>query len=155
MSRLKELRSYVDAELSQMIDEEKKISAAAHLYGVSLTATILAKKRGLDSELAAMAGMLHDLYAYKSGTYEDHAHQGAGVARNILEKLDLTTMEETDAICSAIYHHDDKLLVDSPMDELLKDADVIDHCFKDLSKPVKEKEQKRFDALCKELKIQL
>ncbi len=155
MSRLKELRSYVDEELSQMIDEEKKISAAAHLYGVSLTATILAKKRGLDSELAAMAGMLHDLYAYKSGTYEDHAHQGAGVARNILEKLDLTTMEETDAICSAIYHHDDKLLVDSPMDELLKDADVIDHCFKDLSKPVKEKEQKRFDALCKELKIQL
>ena len=26
------------------------------------------------------------------------------------------------------------------MDELLKDADVIDHCFKDSSKPVKEKE---------------
>ena len=26
------------------------------------------------------------------------------------------------------------------MDELLKDADVIDHCFKDVSKPVKEKD---------------
>ena len=37
------------------------------------------------------------------------------------------------------------------MDELLKDADVIDHCFKDASKPIKEKEQKRYDALCKEL----
>ena len=49
------------------------------------------------------------------------------------------------------YHHDDKAAVDSPMDELLKDADVIDHCFKDASKPVKEKEQKRYDALCKEL----
>ncbi|SDI79338.1 HD domain-containing protein [Pseudobutyrivibrio sp. 49] len=155
MSRLKELRSYVDAELSLLQDEEKKISATAHLYGVSLVATILAKRRGIDSELSAMAGMLHDLYAYKNGTYEDHAHQGAGMARNILEKLDLTTMEETDAICSAIYHHDDKLVVDSPMDEILKDADVIDHCFKDLSKPVKEKEQKRFEALCKELKIQL
>ena len=35
-------------------------------------------------------------------------------------------------------------------DELLKDADVFDHCFKDASKPVKEKEQKRYDALCKE-----
>ena len=32
-----------------------------------------------------------------------------------------------------------------------EDADVIDHCFKDASKPVKEKEQKRYDALCKEL----
>ncbi|MBE5917857.1 MAG: hypothetical protein E7273_13580 [Pseudobutyrivibrio ruminis] len=46
---------------------------------------------------------------------------------------------------------DDKLVVDSPMDELLKDADVIDHCFKDSSKPVKDKEQQRYEALCKEL----
>lgn len=154
MSRLKELRAYVENEINQLEDEEKKLSAIEHLYGVSLSATILAKKRGLDSELAAIAGMLHDLHAYKSGSYDDHAHQGAGLARNILEKLDLTTMEETDAICSAIYHHDDKLVVDSPMDELLKDADVIDHCFKDVSKPIKEKEQNRYDSICKELGIQ-
>ena len=36
------------------------------------------------------------------------------------------------------------------MDELLKDADVIDHCLKDSSKAVKEKEQARFDNLCAE-----
>ena len=34
------------------------------------------------------------------------------------------------------------------MDELLKDADVIDHCFKDTAKPVKE--QARYDKLCAE-----
>ena len=89
--------------------------------------------------------------AYKTGSYDDHAHLGADLARKILGKLELTTPEETDIICSAIYHHDDKAAIDSPMDELLKDADVIDHCFKDASKPVKEKEQKRYDALCKEL----
>ncbi len=150
MSRLKTLREYVDEEINKL-PEDKRVSATAHLYGVSLAATILAKKRGLDEELAAMAGMLHDLHAYKSGSYDDHAHLGAGLARNILEKLDLTTMEETDAICSAIYHHDDKLVTDSPMDELLKDADVIDHCFKDSSKSIKEKEQTRYEKLCKEL----
>ena len=48
------------------------------------------------------------------------------------------------------YHHDDKLTVDSPMDEVLKDADVIHHCVNDLSKPIKEKEQARFDSLMKE-----
>ena len=53
-------------------------------------------------------------------------------------------------ICSAIYHHDDKLVVDSSMDEVLKDADVIHHCMNDLSKPIKEKEQARFDKLCAE-----
>ncbi len=151
MGRLKELRTYIDKKLNKIEDEDKRISATAHLYGVSLAAQMLAKKRGLDQELAAMAGMLHDMHAYKTGSYDDHAHLGADLAKEILGELGLTTPEETDIICSAIYHHDDKATIDGPMDELLKDADVIDHCFKDASKPVKEKEQKRYDALCTEL----
>ena len=151
MSRLKELRAYLDKKLNKIDDDDKRISATAHLYGVSLAAQVLAKKRGLDPELAAMAGMLHDMYAYKTSSYDDHAHLGADYARKVLGKLELTSLEETDIICSAIYHHDDKASIDGPMDELLKDADVFDHCFKDTSKPVKEKEQKRFEALCKEL----
>ena len=150
MSRLKELRKIVDAELNRMEDPDKRISATAHLYGVSLAATMIAKKRGLDPEIASMAAMLHDLHAYKSGSYDDHAHLGADLARQILTELALTDEAETEQICSAIYHHDDKLVVDSPMDEVLKDADVIDHCLKDSSKPVKEKEQARFEALCAE-----
>ena len=150
MSRLKELRNYVDAEIDKMEDPDKRTSAIAHLYGVSLAATMIAKKRGLDPEIASMAAMLHDLHAYNTGSYDDHAHKGADLARKILEELKLTDEKETDIICSAIYHHDDKLVVDSPMDELLKDADVIDHCLKDSSKAVKEKEQARFDKLCAE-----
>lgn len=150
MSRLKELRKYVDAELNKMEDVDKRTSAINHLYGVSLAATMIAKKRGLDPELAAMAAMLHDLHAYKTGSYDDHAHKGAELAREILEDLDLTDAAETDTICSAIYHHDDKLTVDGLMDEVLKDADVIHHCMNDMSKPIKEKEQARFDKLSKE-----
>jgi len=150
MSRLKELRKYVDGKLNEMEDEDKRISAASHLYGVSLAAVMIAKKRGMDTELSAMAAMLHDLYAYESGSYDDHAHKGAELARNILDALSLTNEEETDMICSAVFHHDDKLAVDSPMDEVLKDADVIHHCMNDLSKPVKDKEKTRFENLCKE-----
>jgi UTP:GlnB (protein PII) uridylyltransferase len=101
-----------------------------------------------------MAAMLHDLYAYKSGSYEDHAHKGAELARKILGKLELTTQEETDIICSAIEHHDDKYSVDGPMDELLKDADVIHHCLNDVSKPVKDKEKARFESLCREFGLE-
>lgn len=90
MSRLKELRAYVDNKLNK-IDDDKRISAVAHLYGVALAAQVLAKKRGLDPELAAMAGMLHDMHAYKTGSYDDHAHLGADLARKILGKLELTT----------------------------------------------------------------
>ena len=150
MSRLKELRKYVDAELNKIEDAEKRTSAIAHLYGVSLAATMIAKKRGLDPEIAAMAAMLHDLHAYKTGSYDDHAHKGADLARKILTELELTDEAETDMICSAIYHHDDKASEDSPMDEVLKDADVIYHCMNDPAKPVKEKEQARYDRLCGE-----
>ncbi len=150
MGRLKELRKYVDGKLNEMSDEDKRNSAIVHLYGVSLAATMIARKRGLDPELASMAAMLHDLYAYESGSYDDHAHKGADLARRILGELGFTSDEETEQICSAIYHHDDKLVVDSPMDEVLKDADVIHHCMNDLSKAIKEKEQARYDSLCKE-----
>ena len=150
MSRLKELRKYVDAELNKMEDADKRTSAIAHLYGVSLAVTMIAKKRGLNPEIAAMAAMLHDLHAYKTGSYDDHAHKGADIAGEILRELGLTNAEETEVICSAIYHHDDKLVVDGPMDEVLKDADVIHHCMNDLSKPIKEKEQARYDKLCEE-----
>ncbi len=150
MSRLKDLRKYIDSELNKMEDADKRTSAIAHLYGVSLAATMIAMKRGLDPELASMAAMLHDLHAYKSGSYDDHAHKGAELAKSILNDLNLTDESETEIICSAIYHHDDKLVIDGPMDELLKDADVIHHCMNDLSKPIKEKEQERFDKLCAE-----
>ena len=150
MGRLKELRKYVDAQINEMTDADKRTSAIAHLYGVSLAATMIAKKRGLDPEIASMAAMLHDLHAYKTGSYDDHAHLGADLAREILSELKLTDEDETELICSAIYHHDDKLVTDSPMDEVLKDADVIHHCMNDLSKDIKEKEQARYLNLCAE-----
>ncbi len=150
MSRLKDLRKYVNKELNKIEDADKRTSAIAHLYGVSLAATMIAKKRGLDPEIASMAAMLHDLHAYKTGSYDDHAHLGADLARKVLKKLELTNEAETEQICSAIYHHDDKLTVDSPMDEVIKDADVIHHCMNDLSKQVKEKEQARFEKLFEE-----
>ena len=153
MGRLKELRKYVDGELNRMKDMDKRNSAIVHLYGVSLAATMIAKKRGLDPEITSMAAMLHDLHAYKTGSYDDHAHKGADLAREILDELKLTDDVETELICSAIYHHDDKLITDSPMDEVLKDADVIHHCMHDLSKAVKEKEQARFEKLCTEFGI--
>lgn len=150
MSRLKDLRAIVLRELQKMDNEEKKASAIVHLSGVSLAAVLVAEKRGLDPELPAMAAMLHDMAAYMSGSYEDHAHRGAELAGTYLAELNQTTEEENELICSMIWHHDDKHVTDGPYDEVLKDADVIHHCFYDPSKPVKEKEQKRYDALRQE-----
>jgi hypothetical protein len=86
----------------------------------------------------------------KTGSYDEHEHKGSELAREILGKLELTTPEETDMICSAIYHHGDKLVVDAPFDELLKDADVISHTLNDPTKAIKDKEKARYDSLCEE-----
>ena len=153
MSRLKELRKYVYKELFKMDDQDELAAAITHLNGVALAATILAKKRGFDPEVAAMAGVLHDLHAYKTGSYDEHEHKGSELARQILKKLELTNPEETDLICSAIYHHGDKLVVDSPFDELLKDADVISHTLNDPTKAIKDNEKVRFESLYEELNI--
>ena len=153
MSRIKELQKEVYQILDKMDDSEKRAKAIAHLHGVSLAAVMIAKKRGQNAELAAMAGLLHDLYAYDSGSYDDHAHLGAEYSRKFLNKIGLTTPEETDIICTAIWHHDSKAETDSPMDELLKDADVIDHSLNDPTKEVKENEKARYAKLCEEFGI--
>ena len=151
MSRIKDLQKRVHKILKDnMDDNHMRAGAVAHLHGVSLAAVMIAKKRGENPELAAMAGLLHDLYAYRTGTYDDHAHKGAVYAREVLEKLDATSKEETDIICSAIWHHDSKAEIDSPMDEVLKDADVIHHSLGDPTKEVKEHEKMRYEKLCRE-----
>ena len=69
--------------------QNDRTSAIIHLNGVALAATMLAKKRGFDPEVAAMTGVLHDLHAYKTGSYDEHEHKGSELAREILEKLEL------------------------------------------------------------------
>ena len=104
--------------------------------------------------MAAMAGLLHDLYAYNSGSYDDHARKGADLAKKVLSDLGSVSNNEIDTICSAIWHHNDKENTDSPMDEVLKDADVIDHSLTDPTKAVKEHEMERFLRLCEEFGLE-
>ena len=47
-----------------------------------------------------MAGLLHDLYAYKSGSYDDHAHKGEDYAREVLDDLRITDANRCAAVSS-------------------------------------------------------
>lgn len=148
------MQKQVHRDLKCIEENHKRANAAAHLHGVSLAAVMIAKKRGENEELAAMAGLLHDLYAYRSGSYDDHAHKGAEYAGKVLRDMGITTEEETKIICSAIWHHDSKDTTDGPMDEILKDADVIHHSLGDPSKEVKPHELERYTRLCEEFGFQ-
>jgi HD superfamily phosphodiesterase len=152
-NRIERLRKYIDDILLNMKDTEERRCGYLHLYGVSQSCAMIALKRNQDVELATMAGMLHDLHSYKAMKTENHAEHGAVLARQILEELSLTTANETDLICSAIRNHSSKAIIHSAFDEVLKDADVLQHCLYNTLFPVMEHEKYRFQNLLTEFGI--
>lgn len=80
MNRLEHIRKTVDGLLYQQSDANERRCGFVHLYGVSAICALLAGRRGLDIELCAMAGMLHDLSSYESGDSTDHAQRSAARA---------------------------------------------------------------------------
>ena len=144
MDRMEAVRDVVDGILRDMPDGEERKFAYIHLYGVAQAAALIAKKRGENEELAVVAAMLHDIYSYKNAYTPDHAHKGAVIARAILNELKIFSIEEINLICSAIYRHSDKGTIDSPFDEVLKDADAMQHILYNPLFAVREQELERF-----------
>ncbi len=152
-NRIERLRKYIDEILLNMEEAQERRCGYLHLYGVSQTCAFIALKRNQDVELATMTGMLHDLHSYKAMNTKNHAEHGAVLARQILEDLSLTTENETDLICTAIRNHSSKEVTHSALDEVLKDADVLQHYLYNPLFPVMEREKGRLQNLLTEFFI--
>jgi len=128
MDRLEAVRQVVDEILRQQVDVAQGRAGFVHLYGVAAVGVLLALKRGLDPQLAALAGMLHDLWTYQTGLRDSrHGQHSAVLARQILGSHTTLGEAEIEAIAEAIARHSDKLAVDGELAELLKDADVLQY----------------------------
>ena len=147
MNRIEKVREYIDNVLLNIPDDAQKRCGYLHLYGVSQNCAMIAMKRSENVELAIIAGMLHDIYTYLTMDGIDHAHKGAVVAREILVSLHIFNCKEIDTICSAIHNHSDKDIKHLPFDEVLIDADVMQHCLYNPLLDVHEKETSRFENL--------
>ena len=122
----------------------------SHLYCVSHFCTLLALKRKMNVELATTCGMLHDI-ANVNGSGGNHALKGAEEAEELLRVINLYNDEEIKIITTAISRHIEKKAVHEPYNELLKDADVMSHCFYNNDFPVHEEEVDRYKNLLVEL----
>lgn len=89
----------------------------------------------------------------KGSNSTDHAHKGAGMAEKIMKSLNAFAEEEIKTVCTAIYNHSDKELLHTSFDEVLKDADVMQHCLYNPLFPVKEQEKMRYEMLRQEFGI--
>lgn len=132
-TRIDTVRQILDEKLNAIEEAENRRCAYVHLYGVGQAAAMLALKRGMGrkmAELAEIAGMLHDYTSYLVEESDDHAHKSAPYAKVLLEQTGEFTEEETEMVANAVYNHSDKGRVDTPFDEVLKDADALQHCLR-------------------------
>ncbi|MBU5676921.1 HD domain-containing protein [Alkaliphilus sp. MSJ-5] len=155
MNRLEEIRKIVDSILMEQPDLEERRCGFVHLYGVSCNCSLLALKRGMNAELCAIAGMLHDISSYKTGYSADHSKLSSVEARKILNESNYFEGDEIDIICSSISNHSNKHNVDGVYDEILKDADVLQHYLYNTNFQIIEHEKNRLNNLFKELGINL
>jgi len=148
MDRLKIIQDTLDSYISKS-DDLKKYSA--HSYGVSAFAALLAKKRGLDPEIAAIMGLLHDIYAIHAGTYDKHDIKGAAMAKEILSSTGLFSAKEIAIVEIAIVRHDARQETHGAYDEVLKDADILYPHLTNLPKEINPSVKERLNAMFKEL----
>ena len=153
MDRIEKVRKVVDGILLAMSDNDERRCAYVHLYGAAQAAAFIAQKRRDNVELTIIAAMLHDIYSYKSMDSQDHAHKGAVMAKVTLEELRIFSGEEISRVCLAIYRHSDKERIAEAFDEVLKDADVMQHILYNPLSAIKAAELKRFINLKKEFGI--
>jgi len=129
-TRIDTVRQVLDEKINAIEDADQHRCAYVHLYGVGQAAAMLALKRGMGrkmAELAEIAGMLHDYTSYFVEESDDHAHRSAPYVRALLTETGEFTEEEIEMVTNAVYNHSDKGRVDTPFDEVLKDADALQH----------------------------
>lgn len=154
MDRLEEIRIIVDQHIAKMAEENDRKFAYIHLYGVSQFATMLAIKRNINSEICAIAAMLHDIamYAFNCGRNK-HAEKSADYAKELLEQTGSFQEEEIKLIVYAISVHSNKLSKqDGVYAETLKDADVLSHYFYNPNIPISERDRVRLYYLLEMIK---
>ena len=141
MNRLGLVRNEIDAILLNQNNVEERRNGYVHLYGVAQCCSILAIKRGLDVELCAIIGMLHDIHTYKFDYVKDHAILGATEAENLMKELNVFTDEEIEIVRNSIFNHSDKKTKQDKYSELLKDADVLQNSLYNTTFEIKHKKR--------------
>ncbi len=104
-----------------------------HSYRVANIAKQIADKEGFNTELAVIAGLLHDIaYCKEMPTREEqikHGRKSAEIARPFLESIGISENEINDICYSIAIHVDDKSDFEwkrTAFSETVGDADNID-----------------------------
>jgi len=122
-----------------------------HMVSCATVGRMIALERGVDSELAAIACSVHDYGRIITGRQHDHANAGYKPLRIFLEECNYCSSEEIELIAGAARNHSMKDEVGTPIEEVVKDADVFD-CYQYGLLLEREEQKKRLAVILREIK---
>ncbi len=140
---LKEIDKYekLVPERDHFIDWER-----VHITSCAKIGYMMAEKRGVDPVLAAAACACHDYGRIITGKQPGHAEAGYEPVQVFLKNTGLFNDDEISRIAVAVKNHSKKAEVGGPLEEIVKDADVLD--FYQYGYDVARKEQQdRLEAI--------
>ena len=140
---LKEIDKYekLVPERDHFIDWER-----VHISSCAKIGYMMAEKRGVDPVLAACACACHDYGRIITGKQSGHAEAGYEPVQEFLKGTELFSEDEIQQIATAVKNHSKKSETGTPLEEIVKDADVLDFYQSGYEMPRKE-QQDRLEKL--------
>jgi len=146
---LREIEKYekLVTERDKFIDWER-----VHISSCARLGYLLAEVRGVDPELASCACAVHDYGRIITGKQKCHAEAGYLPGKEFLKRTGLFSDDEVEQLALAIRNHSKKSEIGTPMEEIVKDADVLD--FYQYGFGFEREEQRlRYEKLAGEIKL--
>lgn len=140
---LKEIDKYekLVPERDHFIDWER-----VHISSCAKIGYMMGEKRGVDPVLAACACACHDYGRIITGKQSGHAEAGYEPVQEFLRGTELFSEDEIQQIATAVKNHSKKAEIGTPLEEIVKDADVLDFYQYGYEMPRKE-QQDRLEKL--------
>lgn len=97
-----------------------------HISSCARIGYLFGEARGVNPELAAAACAVHDYGRIITGKQDNHAEVGYEPAMEFLRSTGLFDEDEVQQIGIAVKNHSKKSEIDTPLEEIVKDADCLD-----------------------------
>lgn len=143
----------IEEQESRQMERDYPLSwEKLHLASCAKLGQLLALKRQVDPEFAAIACSLHDYGRIVTGKQANHAVNGYEPLKKFLEESGQFSAEEIELLASAAKNHSSKQEVGTPIEEIVKDADVLD-CYQYGQALERTEQRERLIQVRAELKI--
>lgn len=152
MDRVQIVSDYVYSKLNSIYNDNLRLQALQHTNGVDTICALLALVRGQNVELAKIAGMFHDYSSFVDNVpHSQHSKVSALKAQTFMRRCGCFSSEEIDEVSFAIMQHSLKAQFDTPLAEILKDADIMAHFLQEPSRNYTGIKKQRLLDACAEL----